>query len=99
MNKLVTFQYTKFVNMDRDLSDEHTSSYGYRLYKGDKCTYSNIASTPRSFFLNIPDNLTSVVSHIKTSHPDFWSIIKTDGGFMYNNRKVIVEGDKYRYSI
>lgn len=98
-NRLVTFQYTKFVNMDRDLKDEGSVTYGYRMYKGDKCTYNNLAASPREFFSIIPDILPSVIEHIKTSHPDFWEIIQQDGMFMYCNRKVIIEGDKYRYSM
>lgn len=99
IRNLVTFQYTKFVNMDRDLKEEHSVTYGYRMYKGDKCIYDNSAASPRTFFSAIPDDLPSVIKHIKTIHPDFWEIIQQDGAFMYCNRKVFIEGDKYRYSI
>lgn len=98
-NKLVTFQYTKFVNMDRDLKEEGSITYGYRMYEGEKCIYDNSAASPRTFFSIIPDDLPSVIEHIKTKHADFWEIIERDGAFMYCNRKVYIEGDRYRYSL
>ena len=99
MQKYVTFQYTKFVNMDRDLREGSSTYYGYRMYKGDRCVYNNSAHSPREFFDEIPDELSAVIRHKKILYPDFWEIIQKDGAFMYCNRKVIVKGDKYRYCI
>ena len=99
MKNYVTFQYTKFVNMTRDLDEMRSVTYGYRLYKGDWNVYNNSAPTPRAFCKDMPDDSTAVINFIKENHPDFWEVIVEDGAFMYCNRKVIVEGDKHRYSI
>lgn len=99
MKNCVTFQYTKFVNMNRELEEGTSVSYGYRIYKGDMCTYNNCAPTPRSFFKQIPDEVSSVIELIKTKHSDFWEIIKEDGAFMYCNRRVLIDGDKYKFCI
>lgn len=82
MSNHVNFQYTKFVDLNSDGSEQHVY-YGYRIYDDYESGYDN---TYESFYELCSDvNVNTILSHIEKFHEEFMESIEFGGGMFFND--------------
>ena len=86
MGNRVSFQLTKFTNIDETLNEDSVS-YGYRVYDDYGQTYSNVMSEEEieSF---TPNKALDVICQLEG---DFWISIEGKEGFYYNDQWISKE--------
>lgn len=84
---LITFQYTKFLNLDCK-GREEIESYGYRIYSDEKAEYFNYFETLSDLILTV--NINNIRDYIKESHLDFYGVIRIDGKFEFNGNVLLL---------
>jgi hypothetical protein len=79
MSNRVTFQVTKFVNLNNDLS-EGEPAYGYRIYDDYDADYNNCLIKEE-----LPQTAAEALAIIEEGHADFHEAILEKGGFLFND--------------
>ena len=88
MSNRVTFQVTKFVNLNEALKETSTA-YGYRLFDDHEQSYDN--SIEKSDLPTTPEEALDIIEEVNA---DLYNFICHDkGGFFFNESYVEVDED------
>lgn len=85
MSNRVTFQVTKFVNLNNDLS-EQDAAYGYRIFDDYEADYNNCYAKEE-----LPQTPAEALAIIKEGHGDLYDVIVEKGGFLFNDDYVEID--------
>jgi len=83
----VTFQLTKFVNLDSDLNEQEPA-YGYRVYDDYGSDYNNVYTKEE-----LPRTPQDALEILEEEHNDLYDAAVEKGGFFFNDDYVQIDED------